>query len=1057
MFRLAARSTFGLPIGLLRRRAVLGHGLVALLCLAQLASGQPQAQGNRVDVRILDARLSSSTVVQGDPFRLSYRVEGNSSALSATVFLRVGALEQAPVSWHEGAVRVEPQYQLSKAELAGTTKELQCTLGSGTTRNLSPGVHTVFVAVTEPGKGWQTWRLGELKVLPFDHIDVPALNGKVCVAIWPPPSSALKQASTAATLAAAAQELGYTVSYLSTAQLMDSQTFDRSLYEVLVLDYGIYPIDALPAIERFLRQAGALIQLDGPPLAWPVGSTPDAAGTAPPRQVFLPDQASVAQLAAEHGPKTTGSIRYVDPQQGVAGAAIEVTVPELEDWFYVCLPLDRVRSPEHAYLAFKARGDGDTDKLCLELTEDDGSRWKYFVKLTHEWREYTVSMVQFAAYANPARSDAFPFLDPSRCATLKLGFYRRLYDDERPRTFRCATIRLLAAPDDLAMEFPFQHLADWAPQYAYLKARSPCNSLGLIRDLRRVDGIRQLCSGAEAAEPGSAVLLEHPLTGWDVVPATARGETPKRGLRVCSESRHITTLTARDEFGTPLGTVGGLIFTYRGPFRGSACAWLSLDRVSIGALASEHPGVLKSTCKEILERIGTGVYLLEPRPVFEGDGEALTGAWQVNVANVSGADRHVDLEALSSGGDQLHRCALDLASGEVRAVRVPWSWEEANPAHFGLVAKLLGQESLVDELHAHADARKALEAGADWMISGQAEEGNFSPYFYADVYSARTLAVLSLLTGYSSYRSAALRLIDMLIRKQRPDGGWWVGYGQPEECVFVADDGCIALGLVQLARYMDPRRRSQCIEAARRFNTFRESFRITADVVRSLKQEYGAEDPGVLLGGLGIGYVRHDYFADKALGETRREMRQRPWTLHCSLAFLGALSVLDPAPPWQELALQDTRWFLARIEEGRDSVWNPYANEAVIWLHDTLTDAALKAALEKQLRTTFLTRVAQSEDDWWTASQGRGALLLPGLVYCHRSFTGEPAVKAALLKALWALCYPESPTSIHHVVEYRAPSRRSDAVMYVCFSSLGLAEVLSPRSTLLPRLRPSRP
>jgi len=208
---------------------------------------------------------------------------------------------------------------------------------------------------------------------------------------------------------------------------------------------------------------------------------------------------------------------------------------------------------------------------------------------------------------------------------------------------------------------------------------------------------------------------------------------------------------------------------------------------------------------------------------------------------------------------------------------------------------------------------------------------------------------------------------------------------------------------------------------------------------------------GVLLGGLGVGYVRTDYFAGGRYPKAHHEMRQFPWTLHCSLAFLGGLHVATGDDSYRALAVQDTNWFLARVAEAKDSVSSPYANEAAVWILDTIDDPSIQGRLRGELTKCFGQSMANSRRTWWTSSGGRGALLLPGLVYCARSLPRSAARQAALAQALWSLCAEASPLSIQNTIERQPTTTNGEVVMYICFSSLGLAELLEPRSTLMPK------
>lgn len=1000
-------------------------------------------------VEVTDGAIVPQTIVQGDPLTVSYRVSGGGQKLSATAFIRNGAIEAPPKEWHEGAVRFEPMYQITRRDMRGKAKRAQCTLPAHVTKDMAPGPYTVFVAISNPPAGWRIAKLGELAVAAWDHVDVPARPGRPQVGIWKDDVQAVGAGSSPDHLAGLVRQAGCSPTFLTSAQLADAAALNREAFDLLVMPYGAAaPEAAAKNIAAFLKGAGALLCTGGPPLTCSAAPPSATRATRAPRNLAdMENGDAVDQLGVEHGPETIGSIERVTPGSAGTRYALKVHVPELNDWFYGCFPLQDTGGHEDAVIRFWARGDENTDRLCLELNEEDGSRWKYFVKLTPDWRQHSVWMTDFASYASPSRGTAGDRLRPEKAAWLKVGFYRALFDDAKPHTVWIDQVERCAVSERLPEE-RLSHWAQWRQQYAYLKAVPPARGLGLLRDMRRVNDIVRVEAAHGQHVVDSATRIEGSFTGFEVTPVTALAASGHWHAGHAPSARWAPLLEGYDAKGRPAGVLAGLLLNYRGPYRGSRCAFFCVANEDL--FSADKP-VMNRVFVDTVRALTASAFLLDVEPAFSAENGQLRQTWKAHVANVAGRAQRLSVRMGPLGGEGEKTADVDFSAGEIREVSMSFDAGAIDLKRFGIHVVLERNGSAVDELETRADALSSLVAAGDWLLANQKADGNFSSYYYADVYGVRSLLVLGRLTGDTTYTDAAIRMADMIVRDQRSDGGWWVGYGPPRECVFVADDGCIALGLVQIAPRVDDERRRAYLNAAEKFIGFREDFRLTDEVAQELEAKYGADQPGILRGGLGIGYVRTDYFAKEPYPAAQREMRQFPWTLHCSLPFLGGLYSLTRDDRHRRLALQDTSWFLERCAEGKDAVTSAYANEAAVWMLDTLDDGAIRSKLSRELRDRFLPYVAAANRTWWTASGGRGALLLPGLVYCSRDLAPGPVATAALARALWSLCADSSPLAIPNVVERTPATSNGEVVMYVCFSSLGLAELLAPRSTMIPK------
>jgi hypothetical protein len=976
------------------------------------------------DLTVRDGSVGPAQILPGESVAARFTIGGGGKKVYATVFARAGSLDTPPAKWHEGAARFEPMYPIRALDLLDRTKVVECVLPSHATERLASGVFSVFVAVSGAGPGWRYTKLGEFAVVTNDRIALPERSGPPRVAIWEEPRAGAPLIPLER-LAQVVRGAGAEPVRVSSAEMAALSTFGRTQFDLLILPYaGAYSSKSLRSVAQFLQDAGALLCLGGIPLT---RSLDVGADRVPKVVLDAADEAGFAELGVEKGPASVGTLLRAASDGESKGSAAHLQVTDLSDWMYLAIPLED--TGDAPYIRFRPRGGPETDRLCLEAVGVDKSRWKYFV-----------SLGEFAAYASPERGGLGDSLDPAEVVLLKMGFYRALFDDAKPRNLWVNDIRRLSThPHPVAARAA--HVARWRAQYEYLKCRPVIDALGLVVDARRIDAVRGFEAAAHPLFHGLGTMS--PGRGfWDLSVRRRQLVAENRGATPTVVARTISVVQGEDDDGRPLGCAASLTFHHRGELRGSTCAFVGID--------GPWDGQFDSLVERLVRCLTVPMFVHSPRPVFDAvDGE-LRQTWQLNIANWSRDTRDMTVRISDVTGTITTVTHVDVGAGETAQASIALDAGDVDLRHFGVRVDLQSDGRPVDFLVAEADALDALRQAGEWLLQHQRPEGNYSTWFYADVYGARALRVLAELTGDRRYLDSALRLTDMLVREQRADGGWWVGYGPNRDCVFVADDGCIALGLVQMVPYLDAERREAYLRAARRHVAFRESFRITEQVAEQIRAEYGPKAEGILPGGLGIGFVRNNYFGDGRFDVQHREMRQRVWTMHCSLAFLGGLVSLTGDDEVKHILHRDARWFLDRIAEGSDSPYSPYASEATLWLVETVDEPELRASLEAALREKLVERLADSKDLWWMDSECRGALRLPAFVRGSRTLDSVPDTRRALARALWSICGSHSQLSLYVTAGNRERSRRCADTMYMCFSALGLAELLSPGSTMLP-------
>ncbi|MFO7945726.1 MAG: hypothetical protein R6V19_02780, partial [Armatimonadota bacterium] len=996
--------------------------------MASSATGAPQV--------VIDEVTVPQDAVRGQKLQVSYRIAARGDDVSVTTFAVSGDIQEAPDEWWKNSLRSDPKYQVFHTKLQGEPMDAIATFVPGDDTQVGP--YTVFVAVmgtTE--KGWHIERLGAFELQDAPRVSIDTLREGV--AIWPG-----EIPDTAAALADLLRDLGLEASIISTEDLKDpGSRLMRECGLLIFPDGGAYPAVARSAIEAWREAGGSFLCLGAP--GFPV-AVRETEGGVQPRTWPVADMQSGDTTQTFHSEQADGTVEYVSPGAAETSRALKVFFHAEAGWFYATLRAPEPMPAEGRYLEFMARGDETTDRLCLEIVGKDGSRWKYFVELDTQWEMYSVPIRDFAIYVRSDQNPEQRVLDPESVADLKFGIYRNLYEEPAEHIFFIDEVRLSSVAHRPVPPL-YEHAQKWAGQYTSLHAQPPLDLFGLVERTRKLEGTSRL-----RAADSQAVIAELHATVEDareIVPQIRDIDDDRRVLNDPVTSRWLRLIETETVGDATPAVVGGAVLTHSGTTTGSAEPRRGFRWGYIGIDAARVAGdeQLAAAFTSLVKFLTAPTAMYSPTPEFAAEGNALRQTWTVPVMHLGREARTVSVTLQAPSGDAYSSSARELEPGETCffEIAVPPAKQALNRLG-GMLSVQAGGET-IDRVSVEADVQKTLQIVGEWLTTNQKPEGNYSTWYYADVYGARAMRVLSELTGEDRYRQSGLKMLDMLVENQREDGGWWVGYGPPGEAVFVADDGCIALALVQMAPYMDPERKAAYLEAARKHVAFREDFRQTPEVVQQLQDEYGEGAAGILQGGLGIGYVLRDYFGEQRYESPQREMRQKPWTLHCSLAFLGGLCSLQQGPQYCRLAAKDTDWFLDRVEDGSDSVRTGYANEAAIWMYDTLDDDALHSRLQNHLQEQFFAYVQEAPEGWWLGSDGRYALALPGLVYCQRDLPDGEQLTPHLASALWGMCTGSSPDSLPRILARYQKSNIGGVTMYACFASVGLAELLEPYST----------
>jgi hypothetical protein len=291
----------------------------------------------------------------------------------------------------------------------------------------------------------------------------------------------------------------------------------------------------------------------------------------------------------------------------------------------------------------------------------------------------------------------------------------------------------------------------------------------------------------------------------------------------------------------------------------------------------------------------------------------------------------------------------------------------------------------------------------------------------------RALLAASDILGRKDFRRTAERWGEAMIRDQRPDGGYRMGYGitpKGEEC-YVADGGEIAVAIAHLAAYREGRQQEALLDSLDAYMAYREGFRV----------------PG---GGIGVGWCLQDYGQRPPVpleAPTRvLAPEMNTYTIGCSLAAAYLQADLRRSPPLASRAAADADWLMGRTPRLHGAFV-----ESFQYAHALDRDRIRRAVFGDYLGRAFsmpLMQAAQAARSWWFDAGGRSALDLGGLAYVLARLGDDPELRAEMMRATCMMFGTDSPESVLTAIRHRGIGH--DGWIYICYGTLGLADVIQP-------------
>lgn len=843
--------------------------------------------------------------------------------------------------------------------------------------------------------------------------------------------------ASAEALAGLLEAKGMAVNLVGAEQLGTPGALNPRWVDLVVLPHGgAFPADARDAFVDYVRYGGSFVTLGGLPFETFFRRVEGEWMDVTTVVTDADDAFVIADFEGEARPdwdlghvgdRDRMTVEYVTPGADETTTAARLRIDDLQGFAYAGLADAAAPDADHSVLSFRARGDEHTRQLCVEPREDDGSRWKMVVPLTEDWQHFEINARRFLPYDSEGRGGPDDPMRPERVSGVWFGFTRGMvgagertvWVDEvqwrRPvREAGPVPAPIRAdAEADLTLAAFGSHIPSTPAQDATIPIFSP---------LRRFEDAAQLrLAPLDAMLPGrfSGHLATAPL----FVPRDTGG----RDVRIGGPraGRLVPLLEAVDRGGNVLGPAAAMYLPARPAQRGAVWAFSGVDNVDLLAAAPEG----FATALEQVARAAVGAPMIEAADLTFLPGEQQARAELTVVLRgraPDDRDLRVRVRAMS-GGERIGEAITEAQGGPV-TLHVPGLAPTLR--EYSLDVALLDGDTVTDHKTISMDARAALLELCEHLLAIRTPDGLFGGFYFEENRGVRGLLGAYEITGDERYRQAATRWGEEMIRQQREDGGYRMGYGITSrgEACYVADGGEIAVAMARITSYVTGEQRERFVNSLRGYMAYREDFR----------QPSGA---------IGVGWCLHDYSKRpiEPLEEPTRiyagEVNQ--YTIGCTLAAAAAYATITGDPEDLAMALRDTNWLLENYTSLSGA-----ASESAIWAHEFIADEELKRRIEAHMRESFVKRITRPEDRSWLHGGGRSVFDLDPITFWLERVEADPAMEAAFGRWLYALCGSNSTSAARHLMALDA--RTQAERRFLCFLAVALADAVEPLVSMKP-------
>ncbi len=852
------------------------------------------------------------------------------------------------------------------------------------------------------------------------------------VLVWDPPTDRATLAANPTAVAALLAEGGRQASTITTEELVAPGSLTPERVALLVVPTrGVYPTEGIQPLQDYLTAGGAVLTLGGLPFSrtlaraqgrWEIAEVP----TDPPGavQVIADFEAGVPAGLSRNsgdGDEIAWEIEAEDDD-----GALRASVEDLTSWQYVVFPVPPSDDASLTVLRFRARADERTPLLGIEANETDGSRWKYVVPLSTQWREYRIFIPHFLSYATEDRGGAGDFLHTERLARLAFGFPRRMVGGG-PHTLWLDDIERWQFTPPAADAVPREHSAIARAERAYgsnqlrLPSEQTAPMRALFAQARRFEDATLTTTGAGGMlDAGSALPGEW--AGWSPQVPWTDGPAYKSVAMAGQRTARIVPVLEASAGGEGIGPAALVVLTHGG----------DLPRANIGCLCVDADDVLaepmlREAVVAMADYLTRRPRIVSLEPTFAlVDGHAAVtvtarvtapdeGRVRFRVERLDGSTVLDEERATEAGADGFATAQVSVDAADLEVT----GWRAS--------VETVSADGSVDREEFVVDVRAKMIELCDWFVAMQAADGGISGIGFVDQRAVRGLLGMYELTGDERYRRAAIAWGEHELAIQREDGGYRMGYGitpRGEAC-YVADGGEIAIGMARLVKYVPAERRRAYLDSLRAYYDYRESFRLPD-------------------GTIAVGWVFDERYS-KVGGDRRREEpfrsdRSFSFVCTCTLAGAAAWQRMTGDPEDRAMAIHDARWYLSE-EVNAASV----SGEAAQWAHYFIDDPEVRAGFERRMRETTTAWVGRNPR-WWIASGGRAAISLSVLNYFYTQIEPDPVALVHLMDGVYHMVSPHSPSGLDRVMAQ--PEADADEWRYACYCAAALAEVLQPLVTM---------
>lgn len=874
------------------------------------------------------------------------------------------------------------------------------------------------------------------------------------VGIWCDTVPETPGASDPAYLMSLLEQQGVDACLLNSSELSDGARLDAGNLDLLVLPYGAYyPASASDALRGYLEGGGNLVTLGGVCFAKPLyrrdGIWKPRSGiessAKPPVELLEMSEERMGALAGR-APDGDPLLQLSLSERSSGGKAARLAMHDLQTYKYIHIPL--TGAPGYDVFHFSARGDANTEHLCIELNETDRSRWKAVVPLSTEWQSYTLFLDEFASYASEGRGEEGDFFHVERAANLSFGFPSILVG-AGDHAFELADVELWASGvssedrETVRLRFttPSHLLRAFGSQ---LKMPSRVGKVTVYHESAAFQGIKEL-----HATPGSTMFPEvlrfdGGLSGRFATMPTDNAlfldpDPAGRGRWLLPTERWARAVPL---LLTPKGQPAASLFVHMGgPHASGVWACFGITNRDLFRKGDQK---MADAFGRLVERMVAGAFLTRVETQFEVQDGRVRMHVISDLLNQAAGARALRITArLFTGGAVSHSLEkttdVELAPGATTGCLVldvdtrDFDWKD-----FRVECRLLENGHVLDRLETEANVRKTVVALCDRFVQEQdhRDGGKISGLGFVDNRGVRALLAAYDLFDRQAYLDAALAWGRATLAEQRPDGGYLMGYGyykEGNEC-YVADGGEIACAIAQLATCAPESERPAYMDSLRAYMDYRDSFRCEG-------------------GGIGVGWCKRDYGVrpPKPLDKVTKVFapEKNPYTIGCTLAAATMYAVLTEDPQHNKAAVRDAYWWMARCSS---TVGGAYV-ESAVWANAFLKGDDINADTEAFLREKFIPHVLAAKHPWWTTGGGRNVQGIDGLAYFYECIEKDPRVLAALMRATYHICSPESLSGIPTLLDIEHPS--NDDWRYLHYAAVSLPDLLEPEIVRKPfRKRP---